>query len=76
MEPPSIPNLREVSLLRPILPPSKQIKSDSDVHDWKKSTGYKDYCLWVVRLNSSVIGIDNASILAAPKSQVGGLPYS
>jgi hypothetical protein len=74
MEASSMPELRQVSLSRPILPPAKQIKTDSDVEEWKKSTGYKDYCLWVVRLNASVIGHDNASIIASPKSEVSGLP--
>lgn len=69
-----MPDLRHVSLSRPILPPSKQIKSESDVENWKKSTGYKDYCLWVVRLNSSVIGLDNETVQATPRSEVGCLP--
>lgn len=69
MEPPRIPDLRHVSLSRPILPPSMQIKTDTDVEEWKRTTGYKDYCLWVVRLNASVVGLDNATILAAPKSE-------
>jgi hypothetical protein len=70
---PSMPELRQVSLSRPILPPSEQIKTDLDVEEWKKSTGYKDYCLWIVRLNASVIGHDNVTISASPKSEVSCL---
>lgn len=65
-----IPELREVSLTRPILPPDKRIRDDSDVADWHKTTGYKDYCLWVVRLNASVVGYDIPTVAALPKSEV------
>jgi hypothetical protein len=67
---PEIPELRAVSLTRPILPPTKRIKDDSDVADWHKTMGYKDYCLWVVRLNASVIGYDIPTVAALPKSEV------
>jgi serine/threonine-protein phosphatase 2A activator len=68
-----IPELQHISLTRPILPPSKKIRNDSDVETWKGTTGYKDYCLWVVRLNNSVIGYDNPTVSAAPKSEVSVL---
>jgi serine/threonine-protein phosphatase 2A activator len=69
-EAPSLPQLREVSLSRPIPPPEKKIRDDRDVDEWKRTTGYKDYCLWVVRLNSSVIGCDIPTVSALEKSEV------
>ncbi|CCA73849.1 related to RRD1-Resistant to Rapamycin Deletion (protein phosphatase 2A regulator activity) [Serendipita indica DSM 11827] len=64
-----IPELRKVSLTRPIAPPSHRIRQDRDIDAWKKTTGYKDYCLWVVRLNSSVIGQDIPTVAGTPRSQ-------
>ncbi|KAG8834040.1 Serine/threonine-protein phosphatase 2A activator 1 [Serendipita sp. 399] len=64
-----IPELHEISLSRPIQPPTKRIQVDRDVDAWKKTTGYKDYCLWVVRLNASVVGLDIPTIAATEKSE-------
>ncbi|KAG8832431.1 Serine/threonine-protein phosphatase 2A activator 1 [Serendipita sp. 405] len=64
-----IPELREVSLARPIQPPEKHIQVDRDIDAWKKTAGYKDYCLWVVRLNASVLGLDIPTIAATEKSE-------
>jgi serine/threonine-protein phosphatase 2A activator len=56
------PPLRSVSLTRPIQPPRKIIKDDVDVETWKQTTGYKDYCLFVSRLNDAIIGRDIPSV--------------
>jgi hypothetical protein len=71
-----IPQLRAVSLTRPISPPTKRIRDDGDVADWHKTIGYKDYCLWVVRLNASVIGYDIPAVTALPRSEVSALCFS
>lgn len=56
----SLPNLREVPIT--IVPniehlPTLTIRTDTDVELWKQTTGYKDYALFLRRLNESVVGV-------------------
>jgi serine/threonine-protein phosphatase 2A activator len=57
-----LPPLRSISLTRPIQPPRKIIKDDADVEAWKHTTGYKDFSLFISRLNSAVIERDIPSV--------------
>ena len=66
----ALPPLRSISLTRPIQPPRKIIKVDADVEIWKHTTGYKDYCLFVSRLNDAVIGRDISSVEQEERSTV------
>jgi serine/threonine-protein phosphatase 2A activator len=65
-----LPPLRSVSLTRPIQPPEKIIKNDTDVDIWKHTTGYKDYCLFVSRLNDAIRGRDIPSVEQEERSTV------
>ena len=66
-----LPPLRSISLTRPIQPPRKMIKDDADVETWKRTTGYKDYSLFVSRLNNAVIERDIPSVEQEERSIVG-----
>lgn len=57
----TLPSLREVPLAT--IPniehlPALTIRTDTDVELWKQTTGYKDYALFLRRLNESVVGIN------------------
>jgi serine/threonine-protein phosphatase 2A activator len=65
-----LPPLRSVSLTRPIQPPRRIIKDDADVETWKHTTGYKDYNLFVSRLNDAVIEQDIPSVEQEERSIV------
>jgi len=65
-----LPPLRSISLTRPIQPPRKIIKDDADVETWKHTTGYKDYSLFVSRLNNAVIERDIPSVELEERSIV------
>jgi len=65
-----LPPLRSISLTRPIQPPQRIIKDDADVETWKHTTGYKDYSLFVSRLNDAVIGRDIPSVEQEERSIV------
>lgn len=66
----SLPPLRSISLTRPIQPPRKIIKDDADVETWKHTTGYKDYSLFISRLNNAVLERDIPSIELEERSIV------
>lgn len=65
-----LPPLRSISLTRPIQPPRKIIKDDTDVETWMQTTGYKDYSLFVSRLNNAIIGRDIPSVEQEERSTV------
>lgn len=65
-----LPPLRSISLTRPIQPPRRIIKEDAEVDTWKHTTGYKDYSLFVSRLNDAVIGRDIPSVEQEERSIV------
>lgn len=65
-----LPNLRQVKLSEPRSTPTKKIRDDIDVERWKSTTGYKDYCLWICRLNAAIIGHDSLTIDESEMSEV------
>lgn len=50
--------LREISLsqLTRFSPPTTRINRDDDVERWKDSKSYRDYAIFLRRLNESVVG--------------------
>ncbi|KZT06068.1 PTPA-domain-containing protein [Laetiporus sulphureus 93-53] len=54
----ALPALREVSIQELLVSdlPSKRIHTDYDVERWKSTRGYRDYGLFLRRLNESVVG--------------------
>jgi serine/threonine-protein phosphatase 2A activator len=50
------PHITLSSLPQPLTPPVPLIKTEEDVERWHRSKGYRDYCLFVQRLNEAVVG--------------------
>ena len=50
--------LREISLSQAtrFSPPTARIKLDDDVERWRNSKSYRDYAIFLRRLNESVVG--------------------
>lgn len=42
--------------LAKLAPPRQLIKTEDDVHAWKRTRGYQDYGLFLRRLSESVVG--------------------
>jgi hypothetical protein len=54
-----LPLLRHISLSQVLSlpePPTAQIKTDDDLEHWKSMQSYRDYILFLRRLNESVVG--------------------
>ncbi len=52
----AFPELRHWKLPEQPILPTNCIKTDDDVHKWKATQGFRDYGLFVGRLNQAVIG--------------------
>jgi len=54
----ALPQLREISLSQEtrFSPPTARIKQDEDVETWRNSKSYRDYAIFLRRLNESVVG--------------------
>lgn len=53
---PDFPQIPLSSLPQPLLSPVPAIKSEEDVHIWHKTRGYRNYGLFIRRLNEAVVG--------------------
>jgi len=57
--PSTLRDLRQISpsdLVDSVKSPEQKIRCDEDVAHWKHTTGYRDYQLFLRRLNESVVG--------------------
>ena len=54
----ALPQLREIFLSEAtrFSPPTAKIKQDEDVEIWRNSKSYRDYAIFLRRLNESVVG--------------------
>jgi len=50
-------------------PPVTRIRTDEDVETWKRTTGFRDYAVFVRRLNDAVLG--RTGVVELASSEVG-----
>ncbi|KIJ62974.1 hypothetical protein HYDPIDRAFT_93620 [Hydnomerulius pinastri MD-312] len=54
-------------------PPQTKIRDDADVDEWKSTTGYRDYMLFLRRLNEAVVGYTVPSEVGACSEAITSL---
>jgi serine/threonine-protein phosphatase 2A activator len=71
----ALPQLREISLsqLSRLSTPTTGINRDDDVERWKNSKSYRDYAIFLRRLNESVVGYFLPWESGQPSKVVGSL---
>jgi len=56
MTPQNLPQMRQIRITELVDLPQQKIRTDDDIATWKRTRGYRDYWLFLLRLNEAVIG--------------------